>query len=124
MERARGDFTQLLANCALSISQGGYNTVAEILATGTRSVCLPFAGGEETEQTLRCRLLAERGALHFVEQDAVSAVQVAMAVDRALESQPVQGQTVDTDGAARSAALLLEAVAARKAQGVQRVHSS
>jgi predicted glycosyltransferase len=124
MERARGDFTQLLANCALSISQGGYNTVAEILATGTRSVCLPFAGGEETEQTLRCRLLAERGALHFVEQDAVSADQVAMAVDRALESQPIQGQTVDTDGAARSAALLLEAVAARHAQGARREHSS
>jgi predicted glycosyltransferase len=124
MERARGDFTQLLANCALSISQGGYNTVAEILATGTRSVCLPFAGGEETEQTLRGRLLAERGALHFVEQDAVSADQVAMAVDRAMESQPIQGQTVDTDGAARSAALLLEAVAARHAQGARREHSS
>lgn len=114
VERARGDFVQLLANCALSISQGGYNTVAEILATGARAVCLPFAGGGETEQTLRCRLLAERGVLQFVEKDAVSAEQVALAVDRALESIPSQDRTVDTRGAARSAAFILDAVQARK----------
>ena len=110
VERARRDFTQLLANCALSISQGGYNTVTEILATGARAVCLPFAGGRESEQTLRCRLLAERGVLQMVERDVLSAGQVALAVSRALESQPARGQVVDTDGAARSAALLLEAV--------------
>ena len=110
VERARSDFTQLLANCALSISQGGYNTVTEILATGARAVCLPFAGGRESEQTLRCRLLAERGVLQVVERDVLCAEQVALAVGRALESQPAQGHVVDTHGAARSAALLLEAV--------------
>ncbi len=114
VERARSDFTQLLANCALSISQGGYNTVTEILATGARAVCLPFAGGRESEQTLRCRLLAERGVLQVVERDALCAEQVALAVGRALESQPDQGQVVNMDGAARSAALLLEAVQGKK----------
>ncbi len=73
-------------------------------------MCLPFAGGRESEQTLRCRLLAERGVLQMVERDVLSAGQVALAVSRALESQPAQGHVVDTDGAARSAALLLEAV--------------
>ena len=110
VERARGDFRQLLANCALSIAQGGYNTVAEVLASGARAVCLPFAHGKEVEQTLRCRLLAERGLLQLVEQGASRPEQLAMAVDRALESPRNQGQTVDMDGAARSAALLLEAV--------------
>jgi predicted glycosyltransferase len=114
VERARSDFTQLLANCALSISQGGYNTVTEILATGARAVCLPFAGGRESEQTLRCRLLAERGLLQVVERDALSAEQVALAVGRALESQPPRGNVVATDGAARSAALLLGAVQRKK----------
>jgi predicted glycosyltransferase len=114
VERARKDFTQLLANCALSISQGGYNTVTEILATGARAVCLPFAGGRESEQTLRCRLLAERGALQVVERDVLSAEQVALAVSRALKSQPAERHLVDTDGAARSAALLLEAVQKKK----------
>lgn len=114
VERARSDFTQLLANCALSISQGGYNTVTEILATGARAVCLPFAGGRESEQTLRCRLLAERGVLQVVERDVLCAEQVALAVGRALKSQPDQGHVVNMDGAARSAALLLEAVQGRK----------
>ena len=114
VERARSDFTQLLANCALSISQGGYNTVTEILATGARAVCLPFAGGRESEQTLRCRLLAERGVLQVVEKDALCAEQVALAVGRALESQPAQGHVVKMDGAACSAALLLEAVQRKK----------
>ena len=114
VERARADFTQLLANCALSISQGGYNTLTEILATGARAVCVPFAGGRESEQTLRCRCLAARGVLQMVEYDALSAGQVALAIGRALESQPVQGHVVDTGGAARSAALLLEAVQSRR----------
>ncbi|MEE9265383.1 MAG: glycosyltransferase [Gammaproteobacteria bacterium] len=114
VERARSDFTQLLANCALSISQGGYNTVTEILATGARAVCLPFAGGRESEQTLRCRLLAERGVLQVVERDVLCAEQVALAVGRALKSQPDQGHMVNMDGAARSAALLLEAVQGKK----------
>lgn len=113
VERARSDFTQLLANCALSISQGGYNTVTEILATGARAVCLPFAGGRESEQSLRCRLLAERGLLQMVEHEHLSAEQVALAVDRALESKLFHGQAVDTHGATRSAALLREAVQSR-----------
>ncbi len=117
VERARRDFTQLLANCALSISQGGYNTATEILATGARAVCLPFAGGKESEQTLRCRLLAERGVLQMVEKDALSAEQVALAVDRALESQPVQSHVIDMDGAARSAALLLDLIGDRPLNG-------
>jgi predicted glycosyltransferase len=124
VERARRDFTQLLANCALSISQAGYNTVAEILATGARAVCLPFAGGDETEQTLRCRILAEQGAVHFVEPEEISAAQVALAVDQALQTESVQGQIVNTDGAARSAALLLEAVHVRTARAVQGEPSS
>jgi predicted glycosyltransferase len=113
VERARSDFTQLLANCALSISQGGYNTVTEILATGARAVCLPFAGGNESEQSVRCRLLAERGLLQMVENDSLSAEQVAMAVHRALDSNPTHAQAVNLDGAARSALLLLEALQSR-----------
>jgi predicted glycosyltransferase len=114
VERSRSDFTQLLANCTLSISQGGYNTVTEILATGTRAVCLPFSGGRESEQSLRCRILAERGLLQMVESDSLSAEQVAFAVNRALESKPLHGRVVDTSGAMRSAALLLEAVKSRR----------
>lgn len=115
VERARDDFLQLLANCAVSISQGGYNTVTEILAAGARAVCVPFAGGRESEQKLRCQLLAERGLLQMVEQDAVSPGQIAQAVDRAVALPLDRARRVDTGGAGRSAALLREAVLARRA---------
>ena len=113
IERARTDFTTLLRNCTLSISQGGYNTVMEILATGARAVCLPYAGGLESEQTIRCRLLAERGALQIVEPDAVAAAAVAEAIERALAAAPAGAAGIDTNGAVRTAELLHEALQRR-----------
>ena len=110
VERARPDFAQLLANCRLSISQGGYNTVMEVLATGARAVCLPYAGGLESEQTLRCGLLAERGVIEMVKQEDVSAAAVAAAVERALAAPKHDRTVVNMDGAQRSAALLIEAL--------------
>jgi predicted glycosyltransferase len=110
IERARPDFTTLLRNCTLSISQGGYNTVLEILATGARAVCLPYAGGHESEQTIRCRLLAERGALQIVEPDAVNAASVAAAIGRALDASPTGAGGIDIGGALRTAQLLHEAL--------------
>ncbi|MHA1113209.1 MAG: glycosyltransferase family protein, partial [Alphaproteobacteria bacterium] len=71
VERARPDFTRLIAGCALSVSQGGYNTVLEVLSAGRRAVVVPYAGGLETEQTLRARLLAERGLIHQVAEDGL-----------------------------------------------------
>ena len=113
VERARPDFATLLRNCTLSISQGGYNTVLEILATGARAVCVPYAGGHESEQTIRCRLLAERGVLQVVEPEAVSAETVAAAIARALAGRPADAAGLDTGGALRTADLLHAALAAR-----------
>ncbi len=45
----RSDFTALLANCALSISQGGYNTVTELLATAAG---LDAGGADESTRIL------------------------------------------------------------------------
>jgi len=113
VERARTDFAQLLANCRLSISQGGYNTVMEILATGARAVCLPYAGGLESEQTLRCRLLAQRGAIEMVKQEEVAAATVAAAVERALAAPNLDRAVVNMDGAQTTASLLKKAVGGR-----------
>src|SRR6185436_13631922 len=43
LERSRPDFTTLLANCALSVSQAGYNTLMETVSAGARAVMVPFA---------------------------------------------------------------------------------
>ncbi len=113
VERARADFTTLLANCALSISQGGYNTIMDVLAAKVRAVIAPYAGGKETEQTLRASLLRERGALQVVWEDELSPERLACAVDAALDGPRPDAAGIKTDGAAVSAKLLAGLVAAR-----------
>jgi predicted glycosyltransferase len=104
VERSRNDFTTLLRNCELSISQAGYNTVMETLQAGARAVVVPFAAGAETEQGLRARLLAERGVLECLEEKDLDPETLAAAVDAA-RPRPA-GLQVDLNGARRSAELI------------------
>jgi predicted glycosyltransferase len=106
VERSRGDFPVLLANCALSISQAGYNTVAEILQARTRAVLVPFAADGESEQTLRAQALVERGAAEMVAEDALTPQALADAVNRAVRGPRPAAGFVELDGARRSAELL------------------
>ncbi len=106
IERARADFPQLLAECAVSVSQAGYNTVAETLQARARAIVVPFAGGSETEQGLRARLLGERGLLEVVEESALTPFALAAAIDRAARRARPESGSIDLDGAAHSAALL------------------
>lgn len=110
VERSRPDFRQLLANCELSISQGGYNTVMELLAAGTRAVCIPYAGGLESEQTLRCQLLADKKALEIVQPGAVTAENIADAISRAMARPGRTSAPVDMDGAQNTGAMLRDAL--------------
>ena len=106
VERARADFDKLLANCAVSISQGGYNTVMDILQAEARAVVVPFSGGGETEQTVRAKAFADRRLIETIPEEGLSPGSLAAAVDRAAtRSRPPRG-TVDLGGAHRSAALL------------------
>ena len=106
VERFRNDFTVLLRNCVLSVSQGGYNTVLETLQARTRAVLVPYAAGGESEQTLRAQLLAERGLVEMVEEKALTPHALAAAIDRAAaRPRPPEG-AVDLAGARRSAELL------------------
>ena len=108
VERARPDFTTLMANCALSISQGGYNTVMEMMAARTRGVIVPYAGGLETEQTLRARLLENRSGIRSIPEDALDPESLARAVDDAFAASPPDASGLDTDGADASARLIAE----------------
>ena len=108
VERARPDFTTLMANCALSISQGGYNTVMEMMAARTRGVIVPYAGGLETEQTLRARLLENRSGIRSIPEDSLNPDTLAHAVDAALAAPPPDASGLNTDGADASARLIAE----------------
>jgi len=107
IQRSRPDFTTLLANCALSVSQAGYNTLMEVMRAGARSVVVPFARGQETEQALRARCFAERGLLELVDESALAPQTLAAAIDRAAQKPRAQLGPVNLDGAQRSAASIM-----------------
>ncbi|MBC7802654.1 MAG: glycosyl transferase [Candidatus Parcubacteria bacterium] len=112
LERSRPDFTTLLSNCELSISQGGYNTLLEVVQARARAVVVPFAGGQETEQTLRACCFAARGLLAVVEESALSPESLAAAIDLAARKpRPLPGQ-IALDGAKRSAQAIARLAAA------------
>ena len=111
LERFRSDFTDLLGRCRVSVSQGGYNTVLEILATRTPAVIVPFAEGEESEQTDRARLLADKGLLHLLPQGTLTPQRLAAAIDAAT---PPPVLAIDLAGAARTAELILQSIEARR----------
>lgn len=107
VERARSDFTTMLANCVLSISQGGYNTVIETLSVADRAVIAPYAGGLETEQAFRADLLAERGVFQVVAEDTLSPETLAAGVDRALDGPSIRTfPRIDADGVAKTLRLV------------------
>ena len=114
VERFRPDFGTLLRRARLSISQGGYNTLMEVLDAGLRAVVVPYAGGLETEQTLRANLLAARGLIEVVAEDDLDAESLAGAVRRVLAKPAPAGLAgLDTSGAATTAAALRRLSAAR-----------
>lgn len=110
----RADFRALLANAELSISQAGYNTAADILVSGCRSIMVPFAEAGETEQSRRAAALESRGLVQVVEESVLTPEGLAEAIDRA-RGRGVPGSCgLDLDGADRTPALLLEALRGRR----------
>ena len=95
----------LFRTCAASISQAGYNTVMDLLQAGTRAVLVPFADGAETEQSLRARILAERGLAISVDPATLSPIILARALDRALTLPPASVE-IDRRGATTTARLV------------------
>ncbi len=106
LERARPDFRALLGRARLSISQGGYNTVLEVLAAGVPAVIVPFAAAGETEQALRARAFAARGLLTAVEATPLTAEALAAGVRAALATLPRGLAGIRADGAAETARIL------------------
>jgi predicted glycosyltransferase len=99
------DLPQVLAAARLSISQAGYNSVADILRAGTRAVLVPFAAAGETEQTRRASLLAGRGLAVAMPEAGLDADTMAKAIERSLALAPAAGG-IDLEGAPRTAQIL------------------
>ncbi len=99
------DLPARLSRAKLSISQAGYNTVADLLVAGCRAVLVPFAAGGETEQPLRARLMEARGLAVTVSETDLNPQTLAAAITRAL-ALPPPATRLALDGAENTAQLL------------------
>lgn len=106
VEPNRGDLARLLAGCTVSVSQAGYNTVAELLRAGCRAVVVPYAARGETEQSFRAARLAERKLGHCVPADRLTPATLAAAVDAAYVGTPPRRGIIALDGAGKTAAFV------------------
>lgn len=104
------DFIARLRAATLAVCQIGYNTATELLATGTRAVLVPFAGGGETEQTRRAGQFARFGYVVLPESQ-LDADRLAAAIDSALAAPPPSVAGIDLDGARTAARAILDEVA-------------
>jgi len=107
IERNRPDFSSILNNCAVSVSQAGYNTVVDILKSDARAVMVPFSDTGEVEQILRAKLLQKNNRIVALAQDDLTPQSLATAIDNAV-AMAQQTIDVDLDGAECSAELLNE----------------
>ncbi|MFC5394462.1 glycosyltransferase family protein [Bosea vestrisii] len=112
VEWARPDFPALLAGCALSISQAGYNTVLDLLQAGRPALLVPFDAGNETEQALRAAALARAG-LARIATVAEGPQALAAAIEGALAQGAPPTAKVDLDGAEGTVAAITHLLAGR-----------
>ncbi|MCV9936217.1 glycosyl transferase [Boseaceae bacterium BT-24-1] len=112
VEWARRDFPALLAGCALSISQAGYNTALDLLQAGRPALLAPFDAGNETEQALRAAALEGTGLARVVK--LVEGPQaLAAAIEAALARGVPPAAKVDLNGAAGTVAAVARLLANR-----------
>jgi predicted glycosyltransferase len=114
VERARPDFVTLLKNCHLSISQGGYNTIMEVLMTRSNSISVPYGGGNETEQTVRTKILENRGLIRQISEKKLTVEGLRDAIEVAVAMPCVHKNSVDMDGALKTS----EYVAKKAAENI------
>ena len=108
VEPNRVDFRSILSRARVSISQAGYNTVTDLLATGVRAVLVPFSSEGEREQAIRARVLADAGAARVIDENHLSSEALLDSIRQSEELAVSSGRMVRLDGAAKSAEAVLE----------------
>ncbi len=110
--RSVPNMTELLANHSVSVSQCGYNTVMDILRSGISSLVVPFAQGQEVEQSNRAARLSSLGLLCTVEANELTAERFVSEVEQLLNFKP-NSAALDLDGAAKSADIIYRLVTSK-----------
>ncbi|MCB9943739.1 MAG: hypothetical protein H6851_08995 [Geminicoccaceae bacterium] len=101
------DLPKRIGRAVLSISQAGYNTIAETISLRTPMLLVPFETESEDEQ-LRRAMAVERAGFGVVLREAdLTATTFAEAVERARRLRP-DSPPPRTDGAQRGARRIME----------------
>ena len=107
VEPNRADFGSILSRACASVSQAGYNTVADLLAAGTPAVLVPFSAGGEREQSIRAGSLAGAGFARVVEEERLTPETLLEAL-RAAPAPATGRARIRLDGAGESAGAIIE----------------
>ena len=111
VEHNRPDFPALLANCRVSVSQAGYNTMLESVSARARAIVVPFDDDGEQEQSLRARAFEQHGLLNVISKQELTPRRLAGAITEiAAKPRPAPGGLA-IDGAERAAAIVGEYLA-------------
>jgi undecaprenyldiphospho-muramoylpentapeptide beta-N-acetylglucosaminyltransferase len=73
---------QLYAASDLMVTRAGASTIAELAATGTPAVVVPWPGAAEDHQLQNARTLTDRGAAVLLVEDDLSVDRLAAEIDR------------------------------------------
>jgi len=106
--RFRPDLAALLRQARVSVSQAGYNTVADVLRAQCASVLVPFAAHGEQEQTIRATRLEAAGLAISIRSHDLSPAGMARAIDAACRQDRDYPANLLLDGAATTAGILQE----------------
>ena len=100
VERNRADFAALLADCRVSVSQGGYNTLMDVVSARARALIVPFSDAGQAEQPTRARLFAARGLVQVFPAEALEPSALAAAIDQTADARRPPVGALDLDGGA------------------------
>lgn len=106
IEPAASDYRARLAAATCSVSLLGYNTATDLLAAGIPAVIAPMREGGEREQIIRGEAFAGLPGFHLLAELAPASLRGA--VDAAIGGPAPAPGAVSLDGAARSAAIIME----------------
>ncbi len=97
-------------NAACSVSQCGYNTAMDLVATQIPALVVPFSEGAKDEQLNRARRLERLGLVRVLAPALLEAERLADEIVALLDFRPRAG-ALSLDGATRSSAILAEMMA-------------
>jgi predicted glycosyltransferase len=106
VEKFRRDLPQMLGNCLLSISRGGYNTVMDIIRARAKAIIIPYDDGEESEQLQRANMLADRNVLKVIKSQSLSVAELVRAIDESVAMDFSTIDSIDLGGAENAARII------------------